>query len=111
MPTVSVGALHRRNFDAQSYESVTVDATAGGVTLTAGTYSTRRYALISVETATVRFTVDGTAPVAGGPGHLCQIGDIIELDSNEDITAFRAIRETATSGTIRATYSELKLTS
>jgi hypothetical protein len=110
MATIQAGAFHRRNFDGQAYESKTVDATAGGVSLTSGTYSTRRYALITVETAPVRFTVDGTAPVAATTGHLVNPGDIIKLDSNEDITAFRAIRETSTSGVLKVTYSELKLT-
>lgn len=110
MPTVSVGAFHRRNFDAQAYESLTIDATVGGIALTAGTYLTRRYAEITIETAPIRFTVDGTAPTTT-VGHLVNPGDVIRLDSNEDITAFRAIRTTATSGTIKVTYSELKLTS
>ena len=109
MATVSIGALHRRNFDGQAYEAVTVAGTSKA--LTAGTYSTRRYALITVETAPIRFTLDGTPPVAATTGHLVYAGDQIELDSNEDITSFRAIRETATSATLQVTYSELKLTS
>lgn len=110
MANVEAGAFHRRNFVADTYESKTVDNTAGGVSLTSGTYGTNRYAFITVETAPIRFTVDGTAPVAGGPGHLVYPGDTIKLESNEDIAQFKAIRETSTSGVLRVTYSELKVT-
>lgn len=106
--TVQAGAFHRRNFDAQTYESVTVEGTAIG--LTSGTYGTRRYALITVETAPIRFSLHGTDPTAGVIGHLVNPGDIIRLDSNEDIASFKAIRETGVSGVLKVTYSELKLT-
>lgn len=77
--------------------------------LTGATYGTRRYAEITVETAEIRFTTDGTAPTAT-VGHKVGPGYVIELDSSEDIVAFRAIRVGSTSAVIQATYQEMKLT-
>ena len=90
--------------NAAAHESKTVDNTVGGVALTGGTYGTNIYALITAETAQMRFTVDGTAPTTA-IGHLLNPGDTLELDSLADITAFRAIRTGSVSGVIKATYS------
>ena len=88
--------------NAANYESVTVANFAIG--LTAGTYGANVYALITCETAQIRFRIDGTNPTAS-EGHILNPGDILKLDSNADIVAFRAIRTGATSGVIKATYS------
>ena len=90
--------------NAGAHESVTVDSTAGGKALTAGTYGTYIYAFITAETAQMRYTVDGTAPTTAN-GHLLNPGDILKLDSNADIVAFRAIRTGSVSGVIKVTYS------
>ena len=90
--------------NASAHESKTVGATVGGVALTAGTYGTSIYAFITAETAQMRYTVDGTAPTTAN-GHLLNPGDILKLDSNADIVAFRAIRTGSVSGVIKVTYS------
>lgn len=89
---------------ASGYEAVTVDDTAGGVALTSAEYGTCLLAYISVETAPIRFTIDGTAPTTS-VGHLVTPGNDIVLTSNEDIAAFRAIRTGAVSAVIQCTYS------
>ncbi len=65
-------------------------------------------ALLTVETAAVRFTTDGTVPTvtAGtGAGHIAYAGDMLELDTYDDIKTFRAINEVASNGAVlRATY-------
>lgn len=109
MATIQAGAFHRRNKDSTAFEQKTIDATAGGIALTGATYGTARYAEITVDTADIRFTCDGTPPTAS-LGHLVGPRDIIRLDSNEDIVAFRAIRVGSTSAVINATYQEMKLT-
>jgi hypothetical protein len=88
--------------NAANYESVTVANTAIG--LTAGTYGANIYALITCETAQIRFRIDGTNPTAS-EGHILNPGDILKLDSNADIAAFKAIRTGATSGVIKVSYS------
>ncbi len=89
---------------AQEYESLTIDNTAGGIALTAAKYSTCTKAFITVETAQIRWTIDGTAPTTT-VGHLANAYDIIDLTSAEDLAAFRAIRVGSVSGTIHCTYS------
>ena len=89
---------------ASEYEAITVDNTVGGKACTTAKVGTSTKAFITVETAQIRFTIDGTAPTTT-VGHLLNIGDILELDSAEDIAAFRAIRTGATSGVIHCTYS------
>lgn len=108
MADITAGAFHRRNFQSNDAESLTIDATVGGIALTAGTYGTARYAEISIEVAEIRFRVDGGAPTST-VGHIASPPDIIELESAEDIAAFRAIRTGATSATIFVTYQDLKL--
>ena len=86
-----------------AHESVTVDNTAGGVALTAATIIPFNRALLTVETAAIRFTADGTAPTTA-IGHLAQPGDVIKLAGNDELTRFRAIRQGGVSGTIMASY-------
>ncbi len=89
--------------NAAVHESLTVDATVGGVGFVG--HAANRYAFITCETAQVRFTIDGTAAPTTTVGHLLNPGDILKLDSNADIAAFRAIRTGATSGVLKATFS------
>jgi hypothetical protein len=110
MAVIQAGAFHRRNFDSQNFEQLTVTATVGGIALSSAVYGTSRYAEISIESADIRFTTNGTPPTAS-VGHLCGPTDIIRLDSNEDIATFRAIRAGAADAIIQVTYQELKLTS
>lgn len=83
-------------------ERVTVAGTA--VALTAATVGAAQFATITVETAAIRFTLDGTAPVGGSLGHLVQAGQTIELYGPDQIAGFKAIRDTGVSAAIEATY-------
>lgn len=101
---------------AIAYETLTIDATAGGVPLTAGTYTISRNsntglkekanrALISVETQSVRWNVSpGVTVTDTTNGHLAAALDSIWLNNTAQIENFRAIRATGSSGTIRVTY-------
>lgn len=109
MADITAAAFHRRSKQSTAFEQLTIDATSGGIALTSGTYGTARYAEITVNTAPIRFTCDGTPPTSS-VGHIVSPNDVITLDSNEDIAAFRAIRQGAISGEISVTYQEMKLT-
>lgn len=103
-------------------QTLTVDATAGGVGFTAANFSRvstgtgansgatldARCALITVdgdvETNDIRWTCDGTAPVAATTGHLLQAGDVLTLYGYGNILKFRAIREGGTNGTLQVTF-------
>ncbi len=88
-----------------AFESVTVDATAGGVALTTATIAQMESALITAETAQVRFTLNGTAPTATA-GHILEVGDVLEIDSSEAMGLVRFIRTGGTSGTLRCSYGD-----
>ena len=91
-----------------AYESITVAATAIGLT-TANVrgYGTNRYAaekvVITVESAQLRWRDDGTDPTSS-EGHLANVGTVLTLDNRDRIEKFRAIRTGSTSATLRVSY-------
>ena len=92
-------------------ESVTVDATADGVTLTPAKAAMRGniiYAKIQIQTASVRATYNGSKPVANTTGDLWDSGDEIEIWGLDDIRAARFIREGASSGVLEVNYYGIK---
>lgn len=88
-----------------AYESVTVDNTVGGVSLTAATYGRARKAFVTLETAQIRFTIDGTAPTTS-VGHLLESGQTLDLKNTDEIRNFRAIRTGSVSGGLKVTYED-----
>lgn len=66
------------------------------------------YALMTIETAAIRWTVDGTDPAATSVGHLSAAGSIIELRGQDNVASFKAIRDTAVDGVIEVSYARLK---
>lgn len=92
---------------AFAHESITVDNTSGGVRLTpAYVLATphAKAATITVESAQMRWTKDGTAPTTT-VGHLANVGTVIQLDNGNDLSKFRAIRTGSTSADLHVTYS------
>lgn len=83
------------------FETVTVAGTAIG--LTTATSAHARNAMLTVESASIRFRVDGGAPTAS-VGHLAGKGDVIILESAGEIAAFRAIRTNGTSASLSVSY-------
>lgn len=78
----------------------TIDSTAGGIGVTAPAGSL--YAEFLVETAQVRFTVNGTAPTTT-VGRIANPGDTIRI-ATDDFTKFKAIRTGATSASLQGDY-------
>lgn len=94
------------SFVARAYEAVTIDNTAGGVGLTAATYGSQaNSAVIGVETAQIRFTIDGTAPTTT-VGVLADPGAVIHLNTRDQLQKFKAIRTGSSSGTLRCLYGD-----
>ena len=100
-------------YEPYEYEDLTVDATSGGVALdqskvkpTNGSLGALKQAqrmIMTLETAAIRYTTNGTAPTTT-LGHLLNNGDVLILIGEPSISNFRAIRTTGTSGTFRVTY-------
>ena len=91
-------------FDPFAYESVTVADTAIGITPTlyssAGAKALR--AMVTAETAQMRYRMDGTSPT-DTEGHLLNPFDALMLENSDQIAAFKAIRVGAVSGVLKVT--------
>lgn len=92
-------------------ENLTIDSTAGGVGFTASKYSPSgatnfpaTCATVNVETAPIRYTLDGTAPTTT-VGTLKNVGDTFVVTGSVDIKNFKAIRTTGVSASISVNYS------
>ena len=96
-PTSITGSLANQN------ETLTINATVGGIALTPAKYGANTKAFITVETASIRYWIDGSTPTTI-EGHLLNAGDWLELDTTDSLAKFRAIRTTDVSATIQCTY-------
>lgn len=89
-----------------AFEGKTIDNAAGGTAFTvtklqpngANTDPQATQASCRLESAAIRYTIDGTPPVAGTTGTLLQVGDYLTISGADLLRAFRAIRDTAVSG-------------
>ena len=91
---------------AFAFESITVADSAIGCTAAtvspAGAPGSVR-AVMTLETAQVRYRYDGTNPTSS-EGHLLEIGETLVLEGAANIDRFRAIRTGSTSGVLKVTY-------
>ncbi len=90
------------NEEANDFEPLTVSSNV--VPLNISKVNGENHCYITVETAAVRFRVDGPVPTATN-GHLTNPGQIIVLESPREILNFRAIRATSVDATLMVTYS------
>lgn len=63
-------------------------------------------AFLTVETADIRFTVDGSTPVSGGNGHrlLNSANQVFTLRGMDAITKFKVTREGGADSKVNVTY-------
>lgn len=92
---------------AVNYESITVADSAIGLTASIITgitdiTKTVKSVVCRLETAEIRFRVDGSDPT-NTEGVLLEVGEIVTLEGN-DITQFKAIRTGGSSGVLKCTY-------
>lgn len=87
-----------------NFESITVSSTAKGITdgVEGGHVN---YAIITVESAAIRFRLDGTAPTAA-IGHVVEAGGEIILATSGEIADFQAIRRDGVDATLRVSTFE-----
>ena len=94
------------------FETIAVDNTIKGLTASKYTASGEvdsvkmgkaRQALITVDTAEVRVTLNGTDPVGGTTGHKLAVDDTLIL-SFEMMTKFKVTRDGGSNAAIQVTY-------
>jgi hypothetical protein len=87
---------------ADSYEAITVAGTSIG--LTAATYGRSSWGICRLETAEVRYTKDGATTPTSLVGVPLEPFEWVILDNRDQLRNFRAIRTTATSGSLKCHY-------
>lgn len=94
-----------------AFEQITVANTSIGFTAAKvepdGSGGARQadMAACRLETAEIRYTIDGTTPTAA-VGTLAEIGDYVVIAGHDSIMRFRAFRTGATSGQLNCTYTQ-----
>ena len=64
-----------------------------------------RLLLVTVDSVnSLRYTIDGTTPVAGTTGHVLNNGDAITLANFQAMLTFRAVREGGADSKLQITY-------
>lgn len=89
-----------------AFEQITVAGTSIGFTAAAITPSGSPEASVAacrLETAQIRWRIDGQAPTSS-VGTLLEIGDTVVISGHDSMVRFRAIR-TGSSGTLDCTYT------
>lgn len=89
-----------------TFDQITIDNTSGGKSITSANINASpkpKKVIITIETAQIRYTIDGTAPTSS-VGHLCNPFDVIVLEGYSQIQNFKAIRAGGTSATISISY-------
>lgn len=81
----------KRETIAVSSSPVSLSASIYGADTIQASHGRVQKALISVQTAAISFTVDGTTPAAG-TGVTIAAGNYIEIEGWHDISHFQAIR-------------------
>jgi hypothetical protein len=108
MPIPSYSSWLPVAVEALDFEQITVDATSGGVALTAAKYAPAgtppmNLCRVSVDTASLKITEDGTAPTSS-LGDTFDAGDQFQIAGVNSLRKARFIRTTGTSAVINVTY-------
>jgi hypothetical protein len=110
LPVRAVSPAPVQAYQTVGYEQVTVaNATVG---LTATKYSALSplaRAVCRLETAEIRYTVDGQTVPTTTVGTLLEISDVLTITGQLDLEKFRAIRTGGTSGVLNVSYEDVVL--
>lgn len=84
------------------YESITVSSSAVG--LTANAINGKTIAYLTLETAQIRYRIDGQANPTSSEGHILDAGDNLTLEGSGTLAAFKAIRTGSSDGVLKCSY-------
>ena len=91
------------------FEALTVDDTSGGVGFSTNKITpsgpNATTAVCRLETAQIRFQIDGKTAVTSSAGTLWEIGEERQFNGHDVLVNFRAIRTGSTSGTLQCNFS------
>jgi hypothetical protein len=89
---------------AQGYEAITVAGTALGLTTT--TVGRATWGMCRLETAEIRYTIDGVTTPTNTVGVVMEPLEWVVLNNQFELKNFRAIRTGGTSGSLKCHYFE-----
>ena len=92
--------IHEFSLAAKDFETLTVADSVKQVTaakIGVGVF-------ITVETAAIRYTMDGTDPVAGTTGHVLAVNGTLYIVDRGSVLNLKMIRDTGTSAVIQVTH-------
>ena len=95
-----------RNFQWIGYEARTVSSTAIPLTTNINFVTNADFAVLTVETNPINFTLDATTLPTSSVGHNALAGAMIELDNPWEIDHFRMIRSGGADATVKVSYGE-----
>src|SRR5947209_7236950 len=84
--------------------NASVGFTLANINNTTGAHPAALRSTCRARTAEMSYTIDGTTPTST-VGILIEIGDVLQLEGNDTLNNFRAIRTTSTSGQLDCTHS------
>lgn len=91
-------------FEQITVANTSIGFTAAKITPSTGSGMQAQHAICRLETAEIRYQLDGTAPTTT-VGTLLEPLETITFSGHDVLAAFRAIRTTSTSGTLSCTYT------
>lgn len=86
-------------------DTLTIGAAVKGLMSLAAGFPAQS-ATIQIEGAALRFTIDGTDPVAGTTGLIAVVGQTLILQTRDEINKFRGIRETGADTILQIAFEE-----
>ena len=93
-----------RNFQWVGYETKTISSTA--ITLTTGITRDADFALVSIESNPINYTLDGSTVPTSTVGHNISAGTVFRLENRFEILNFSAIRSGGADATAKISYGK-----
>lgn len=87
------------------YESITVSTTAVALAASNAGYLSADFAMLTVESNPISFTLDGRTPTST-IGHAAAVGSKIDLENNWEINNFQMIRSGGADATVKVSYGQ-----
>lgn len=103
LSSVTLAAVSYVKQEQVTVANASIGFTAANINNTNGSHVAAVSAVCRLETAEIRYTLDGTAPTTS-VGILMEIGDVLSIAGNDLLNNFRAIRTGSTSGQLDCTY-------
>lgn len=101
--SATLAAVSYTKFEAVTVAAASIGFTAANINNLTGAHPPATQAVCSLETAQIRYTLDGSTPSASA-GVIWDIGTTLQFNGNDTLNNFRAFRTGASSGQLNCHY-------